>query len=99
LRMAADDNVIDAQILHGKFDGRGGGIRVADGRGRRNNIADVLHHEQVAGLALRNEFGQNPGIRAGDEKSMRILAILRKAAKKFAIIAKFVSAEFVDSFN
>jgi hypothetical protein len=71
----------------------------ANGGCGRNNVADVLHNEQVAGLAVGDELGQDAGIGARNEKRMRILAVLREAAKKFAIISEFVSTEFVDSFD
>jgi len=62
LGMAADDDVIHAQPVHGKFNGGSGGIGVAAGRGGWDDVADVFDNKEIAGLAVGDEFGQDAGI-------------------------------------
>ena len=97
--MATDDDVIHAEIFHGEFNGRGGGVGIAHGGRGRDDVADVFYDEQVAGLAMSNEFSQDTGIRAGNEKRVRILSDLRETAKEFAVISKLIIAEFVDALD
>ena len=91
LRMAADDDVADAQIFDGEFNRGGGGIGVARRAGGRNDVADIFDDEQIARLALRDEFRQHARIRAGDEQRVRVLALLRQFAEKLAVIAELVA--------
>ena len=90
--MAADDDVADAQGFDGKFDGGGGGIGVAARAGGRDDVADVFDDEQIARLALRDEFRQHARIRAGDEQRVRILPLLRQLAEQLPVIAELVVA-------
>ena len=97
LRMAADDDVAHAQRLDGKLDGGGGGIGAARRIRGRDDVADVFHDEEVARLALRDEFRQHARIRAGDEQRVRVLPFLRQLAKKFPVIAELVPLKLVNA--
>ena len=55
-----------------------------------DDVADVFDDEQIARLALRDEFRQHARIRAGDEQRVRILAFLRQLAEELPVIAELV---------
>src|SRR5260221_2229927 len=97
--MAAHDDVGDAQGLHGEFNRGGGGIGAAGHAGGRDDVADVFDHEQVARLALRDEFRQHARIRAGDEQRVRVLPFLRQLAEKLPVIAELVVLETMNAFD
>lgn len=99
LGVAADDDVVHAEVDDGKFDGGGSGIGVAGGAGGGNDVADVFDDEQIAGFAVGDEFGEDARIRTGDEQGVRILADLRELAKELPIISELVVAEFMDAFD
>ncbi len=99
LGVAADDDVVHAQIIHGKFDGGGGGVGIAGGAGGRNDVADVFDDKQIAGFAVGDELGEDAGIRAGDEKGVGVLPGLRELAKKFPVISELFVPEFMDAFD
>src|ERR1700679_4343248 len=95
--MAADDDLAHAQRLDGELDRGGGGIGAARRARRRDDVADIFHDEQIARLALRDEFRQHARIRAGDEQRVRILSLLRELAEQFAVIAKLVPLKLVNA--
>jgi hypothetical protein len=97
--VAADDDIVHAQVFDGKFNRGRGGIGIAGGRSRWDDVADVFDDEQIAGLAMGDEFGQHAGIRARDEKGVGVLAALREPAKKPLIISELIVSEFMDAFD
>ncbi len=67
LGVAADDDVVHAQIhLYGKSDGGGGGVGIAPGRWRGNDVADVFNDEQITGFAVSDKLSSasDAGIRS-----------------------------------
>lgn len=99
LGVATNNDVAHPQGLDGELDrGRGGISGAGDGRGR-DDVPDVFDYEQIAGFALRDEFGEDAGIRAGDEESMWILSFARETLKERAVIAEFVIAKPMNAFN
>jgi DNA-binding FadR family transcriptional regulator len=59
LGMAAHHDVCHLKNVDREFHGRRGGIGLADDAGRRDNIADILYHEKIAGLALRDQLREH----------------------------------------
>jgi hypothetical protein len=97
--MAADHDVGDTQNVDGKFNPRASRVVTGIHIGRRNEVADVLDDEKIAGFALRNQFGDHAGIRARDEKRVRLLAFAREAAKDLFIAAEFALLKPMNSFE
>ena len=99
LRMTAYNNVADFERFDGEFNGGGGGIGGARCGRRRDDVADVFDDEQIAGFALRDQFGEHARIRTGNEQRVRILAFARKPLKERAIIAELFMSEPMNAFD
>jgi hypothetical protein len=99
LRVAADDDVADAQHFDGKFNCGRGGIRATGHGGGRDNVSNIFYHEQITGFALRNEFGQDAGVRARNEQRVRILSFARKPLEQRPVITKLVVPKPMNTFN
>ncbi len=70
--MAANDNVCDIQNGNGELNARShtAGRQPA----RRHDVSSVANRKDFGRLRLGEERGANPGIRAGNEQSARMLA-------------------------
>ncbi len=68
VRVAADHDVADPEHRHRVFH------RGADPAGLRpvagDDVAGITDHEEFAGLALGQQFGDHPTVRAGDEQCL-----------------------------
>jgi hypothetical protein len=94
--MTADHDVAYAEYFYRKLDGRGGRISARDVRAG-DDVADVFHHKEIAGLALGDQLRQDARVRAGDEQRMRILFLPRETVKELAVPSEFVLLEFVNA--
>ena len=66
------------QDQHRVFDGAGFrqiARRVTGKRGRRHQIADVAHDEQVARIGRNQQIGHDAAVRTGDEQAIGRLAL------------------------
>jgi hypothetical protein len=97
--MATNDDVTDVEHRDRELDGGRGGIGAAGNIRGWNDIAHVFDHEQITGLALRDQLRQHPRVRAGNEERMRILAILGKLVEQRPVIAKRVMAKSMNAFD
>ena len=95
LRVAADDDVAHAELVDGELDGGGGGIGVARDVGGWDDVADVFHDEEVARLALGDQFREDAGIGAGDEERVWVLFLARKSMEERAVTPELVLLEFM----
>src|SRR5690349_14796527 len=99
LGMAANNDVVYLEHLDGELDGGGCGIGAAGHISGRHDVANVLEHEEVARLALGNQFGEDTGVAASDEERVRVLAFLGKPAEQAAVTAKLLGLEAMYSVN
>jgi hypothetical protein len=74
--MTADDDVAHAEREHGIFDGRRHAAILR--RERRDDIAGIAAHEQVAGLGLHDQLGDDAAVGTGDDQGLGALPVDRE---------------------
>lgn len=74
--VAADDQVADTKHLDGVFDGGGNAAGGLAGAG--NDIAGVAANEEISGLSLEDEIGNDARVGTGDEEILGLLAFGEK---------------------
>ena len=85
--MAHDDDVLDTQASHGKFDAGAGAVeRVVIFR-RRHQIRNIAQHEQLAGASVENHRRVGAAVATGDQHDNRLLAVLSQGP---ITLARFV---------
>jgi hypothetical protein len=85
--MAAYDNSFYVESFYRVLYGRGGGEVLFPDTVRRDDIGDVADDEQFSGEGFGNQRGNNPGIGAADEESMRFL-LFSEIFEKFLVLFK-----------
>ena len=69
--VTAEDGVLYFEDFDGVLDG--GGDAIDFGAGDGDDVAGVAGDEEVAGLGLEDEVGNDAGVRAGDEQPLGVL--------------------------
>jgi hypothetical protein len=99
LRVPADNNVGDAENFDGKFNARGSRVELSPAISRGDDVADVFDDEEVARVALSDQFRKNAGIGASDKKRVGLLSLAGQAAEHGAVLSKFFFTETMHSFE
>ena len=73
MRVAENDDVLDAQGADPEFQRRRDAVRLAVRRIRRDDIRDVADDEQFAGAGIENDLRRDAGIAAADDHDLRRL--------------------------
>ena len=92
VRVAADDDVLDAKTRDREFDRRR--FAAAHGAVGRHEIAGVAQDEKVSGRRLGEQARVDTRIGAGDEQRLRRLAF-GEAFEQFALAAEHLRLEVV----
>jgi hypothetical protein len=87
--VAAEDGVTDLEDFDGVFDGGGDAVDFIAGDG--DDVTGVAGDEEVAGLGLEDEVGDDAGVRTGDEE---VLGRLR-LGEEVEVVALFGEDFFV----
>ncbi len=99
LRMAAHDNVADAQGLHANSIAAAVELVLPVEVDGGMMLPTFFTTNKSPGLLLRDEFRQHARIRAGDEQRVRILPFLREFAEERTVIAELVVVKTMNAFD
>jgi len=94
--VAADDSEAHFENFDGVFDSRCASIDVSGGDW--DDVAGITGDEEIAGLGLKDEIGENTRVGAGNEEVLRALRLSEEvemiAARRKGFVAKaFVARE------
>ena len=80
-----DDDVADAEHLHGELERREHAVADAVPGEGRHQVRDVAHHEQLARMGIEDDLRRHPGIAAADDHDVRRLAAPRELLEAVAL--------------
>jgi hypothetical protein len=102
VRMAQHDDAADLQLFHRELDRGQHALQAPVRVGRRHQVGDVAHSEDVARVAAQQHGRVHPGIAASDQQGAGMLALAQVAVegRRIFVVLLLEALETVDqAFN